>query len=498
MYYLSNFNKTKVREYKRKKKDGSFSTVRSYLRKALVGGALLGTGAILGTRLVKPKEIIKRVEVPKESIKTKEVIRNVEVPKEVIKNIEVPKEVIKTVEIPKEVIRTVEVPKRSNVKRFVRKKADLKGVTRVTAFSVDDINFDPQRFQYKIVGQTNKTGSVGSLKGVKKYDHRLGGVIQVWREPRSKKVFVVNGHNRLAKAKELGEKKVAVMFLDAKTPLEAKTIGALTNIAEGQGTALDAGKFIRTNAQMIKNLGETTGKPRLVKAQTEITDAELENSLKSIGLKLNNKVAEDGLALAKLDPYLFNLTERGFVNENIGIKIGKSGLSKQKQRDFYDNFLSKNKKSLSMDQLDELLETLRYSEQNKSMSNQFDLFGNNEVITDNFVQRAKLQSKIKQEIRSGKRLFSTLGKKQNTTKLNEAGVNVNKDVVNEKKQQADIMLTWFERFKFEPEISNLLNTQATLVQQGKKTEAQAFRDIYEKVLQTIETKRSQTLIRNKQ
>ena len=105
------------------------------------------------------------------------------------------------------------------------------------------IKVDPKRFQYKIIGEQTKSGEVGSLSGVKKWDANLGGILQVWRDPRNGDVNVVNGHNRLALAKKLNAPSVTVKLIDAKTPQEARAIGALTNIAEGRGNALDAAKF---------------------------------------------------------------------------------------------------------------------------------------------------------------------------------------------------------------------------------------------------------------
>ena len=74
----------------------------------------------------------------------------------------------------------------------------------------DQIKADPKRFQYKIIGESTKTGEVGSLSGVQRYDPNLAGIIQVWQDPADGQTYVVNGHNRLALANRLGAEKVAV------------------------------------------------------------------------------------------------------------------------------------------------------------------------------------------------------------------------------------------------------------------------------------------------
>ena len=141
------------------------------------------------------------------------------------------------------------------------------------------IDADPRRFQYKHTAEAS--GSVGSLAGVQKYDENLGGIIQVWKDPGDGKTYVVNGHNRLDLAKKLGAKDVTVRFLDAGSAKEARSIGALTNIAEGRGTAVDAAKYFR---------------------DTGFGKKELEDR----GVPMREKIADDGLALSKLDDSLFD------------------------------------------------------------------------------------------------------------------------------------------------------------------------------------------------
>lgn len=117
-------------------------------------------------------------------------------------------------------------------------KAPLAGTVQVVA--PGQIEVDPKRFQYKIV--SNAAGEVGSLRDVRKWDDNLAGVISVWQDPGDGKTYVVNGHNRLGLAKRQGVEGVTVRYLKAANAKEARAIGALQNIAEGQGTEVDAAK----------------------------------------------------------------------------------------------------------------------------------------------------------------------------------------------------------------------------------------------------------------
>ena len=169
---------------------------------------------------------------------------------------------------------------------------------------VEHIHVDPERFQFKI-GAATHTGSVGSLAGVKKFDPELAGHVGVSRDPENGKVFVVNGHNRLDLAKKTGTKKIAVKFYHAATAEEARSKGALTNIAEGRGTSTDAAKFFRDTGLRKEHIEEA-------------------------GVPLREKVASEGLDLARLDKPFHHVTQ-GELSPARGAIIGGSGLSHEQQ-----------------------------------------------------------------------------------------------------------------------------------------------------------------------
>ena len=157
---------------------------------------------------------------------------------------------------------------------------------RVKTLNTDLIEADPARFQYKMVQTNTKTGEVGSLAGSESWNPDAGNGIHVWKDPADNKVYVVNGHNRLAHAKKLGVKDIGVMFLNAKDAREARAQGAILNIAEGRGTSMDAAKFFR---------GDGTPETRLTA-----------DDLKRHGITLTEARAAEGLALSNLSDPLFH------------------------------------------------------------------------------------------------------------------------------------------------------------------------------------------------
>lgn len=108
-----------------------------------------------------------------------------------------------------------------------------------------EIAADPERFQFK-QGVNERGEQLGnSLAGVERWDTNDEGALDVWTDPADGRTYVVNGHNRLARAQELGVPTVPVRELPAATAQEARAMGALSNIQAGQGTVFDAAKFMR-------------------------------------------------------------------------------------------------------------------------------------------------------------------------------------------------------------------------------------------------------------
>jgi hypothetical protein len=118
--------------------------------------------------------------------------------------------------------------------------------SQVRETPVTEIDTDPTRLQFKAAGQgKGKRGVSGSLKDAKTYDPLFGKIVSVWRDPETGRLLVVNGHNRLDLARRSGVQNILTWEIDAPNAEQARAIGAMENIAEGQGTAWDAAKIMR-------------------------------------------------------------------------------------------------------------------------------------------------------------------------------------------------------------------------------------------------------------
>lgn len=317
-----------------------------------------------------------------------------------------------------------------------------------------EIEVDPKRFQYKVVQTNTSTGEVGSLSGVRRYDPNLGGLIQVWQDPADGKTYVVNGHNRLALAKRLGADQVAVRYLDVPDAKTARAVGALTNIAEGRGTAVDAAKFFRDSG---------------------LSKSDLDRK----GIPMREKIATDGLALANLDDSIFRwvLDDRISVDRatRIGCCLGKPE-DQRKLMEMIAKKESKGRRQMTNEAITELVDIIKSS--TSKSDQQFDLFGASTVTQSLAMEKAELQAKIKRRLSRDKKLFGIVGKSKAAKQLAEAGNVIDVDKSQEVSQEAGVALSIFDRLKNQSgPLSSLLNEAAERISNGEspqKVEAEIY------------------------
>jgi phage gp29-like protein len=327
---------------------------------------------------------------------------------------------------------------------------------------IGDISADPKRFQYKLLGAHTKTGEVGSLSGVQKYDPNLAGIVQTWKDPADGKLYIINGHNRLALAQRAGAEKVTARVIDAPDAATARGIGALTNIAEGRGTALDAAKFFRDSGLTAEDI-------------------------KKKGIPLREKIATDGLGIAALEPQLFNKVVEGELSESRAALLGRTGLTGAQQVDLYKLSETKTKKGkLTDDAFRELAESVKASQ--SSQGTLFDLFGASTVEKSNALERASLSASIKQQMSRDKKLFGLVSKTKVAQDLDRAGNQIDKEGSGKIADQASQLLGVFDQLKnTSGGISSVLNSYASQVSDGKMTPAKAKTDAYKEIAELIKT-----------
>ena len=327
---------------------------------------------------------------------------------------------------------------------------------RLDEISPDKILADPKRFQYKILGEQTKSGEVGSLSSIQKYDPIFAGMLLVWTDPENKNTYVVNGHNRLALAKRHGAEKVAVRFLEVNSAKEARAIGALANIAEGRGDGIDAAKFFRDSG--LKK-----------------------EALESFGIQLKDAVAAQGFALSNLPKLIFGLVAEGEVNKDLGVAIGGSGFSEEKQYRLFEMIKLQEKKGrrVTGDLVNEMVDLMKSSTTTTKKTQ--DLYGEVEEDEDYYFERANLQSFIKSKLSREKRLFGSAARGKDI--LERAGSSIEAGTSKLLASKANEYLKIFDHFKTEKELSKILDDGSKKVGRvgNRKDQRDKMNEIYEHV-----------------
>lgn len=347
-----------------------------------------------------------------------------------------------------EMVRTGRVPESQAA---APKPGDVRNV------SPDGIEVDPERFQYKI--GASKTGEVGSLSGVQKWDPNLAGVISVWQDPADGKTYVINGHNRLGLARRLGAEEVTVRFLKAANAKEARAIGAMQNIAEGAGKDTDAAKFFRDSG---------------------ITTME---QVKGRGLPLNSGKAERGLALAQLPDEIFQDVIQGNLRTRRAAVIGGSGLDQDKQREVYK--VLKQRPSMTDETLQEYVEHLAVS--SRQTQTEIDLFGKNTKTVDTGLARAELSNGLKKALGREARLLGAVSKNSQAVELLEqrGGNTINVEQSQQQAQEASSVLRVFNQLKSSGAVGSALDQAAQRLMAGEKRST-VQKELRESVIQAME------------
>jgi hypothetical protein len=243
---------------------------------------------------------------------------------------------------------------------------------------VSELNTDPKRFQYKMI-QYDSHGSTNSLMGVTAWDENLAGTLLIWKDPHNGLNYVINGHNRYSKALSLDVASLKCEFITAKDAIDARAIGALRNIAEGNGTAIDAAKFFRDS--------------RL--SEKDIKDAGY--------LPLTRSTVKDGIALANLiDPLFMRLTE-----DRLSIKDGAI-IGANLDQALQCETIQALDRGIGGNELLELCTLINASE--SEQIEQSSLFGFETFTVTNAIERAKKIAWLKHRLSKDRRIFGTVAR----------------------------------------------------------------------------------------
>lgn len=319
----------------------------------------------------------------------------------------------------------------------------------------------PQVFQYK--GGVNEAGEqIGnSLSGVERWDPNAEGIIQVWRDGAGEigdagRVYVVNGHNRLAAAQRMGIPSMRVEFLDAPTAVEARLQGAISNVSDGKGTVFDAAKLAR---------------------EYGITDSA---QLKALGKPGASGFWKEGIAMGRLPEDVFTAA----VNEQIPLRraviIGESGADEETMRSAYRYLVQQGPENVKEGTLREMLAMAKSSPAASSGGGrQKGLFEGTEwdqSFNEGMLAKADLAAAVRLMLSKEKKLFGTVGRQAG--QIERVG-QVNAVAAREISGQASRALQLFDELKYlTGPVGDLLNegTQRVLAGQSAAEVAKGIKN----------------------
>jgi hypothetical protein len=286
----------------------------------------------------------------------------------------------------------------------------------------------------------------------------MEGTIQVWTDPMNGKTYVVNGHNRLAKAKELGIPSIRIEQLDAPTAELARSQGALTNIAQGGGTAFDAAKFFR---------------------ESGITDPA---QLESLGVPMKSGLAVEGIALSRLPDNIFQDAIDGKITKGKAMALGGSGLDEAGMQAAYKALQGRD---MSDATFNEVVQQAKSAP--TTAGSQVDLFGNTDTL-NLMVEKGQLAATIRAELQKDKSLFARVGK--NADRLEAGGNQIDAAGSQQVAMDAAMVMARFDAEKYaDTPLGQLLNEGALQIAEGGKVKpiADRIRRMYGKELEANPT-----------
>ena len=289
--------------------------------------------------------------------------------------------------------RVQSVPLRNLEKGSVGTKNEL-APGKVGEIKVSDLKVAPHKFQYKLSTDAEGVGSL--LKETKVFNPDLAGVISVWRDPADGQTYVVNGHHRYELAKRTNQPTVTVRHIVAPTVQAARAIGALQNIAEGRGTAIDAAKFFHDSGLTPEQLKEK-------------------------GISLGEKTASDGLAMSRLDPAILAKVINGDLRQGLAVAIGEGTADPAQQAAILKQIdrMERKGQKVSDSRVREFIRLANQTE--KRVEETASLFGTEQVERSLLWEKSAVSEYIQDQLRKDKKLFGFVAKGDRASELERGG-----------------------------------------------------------------------------
>lgn len=285
-----------------------------------------------------------------------------------------------------------EPPKPRKERQFVPKPET------VDVVPTSSLSLDPNRFQFKM--NVNAEGVTTALSKATGFKTKFAGVIAVWYEKETGKTWVVNGHHRFNLAKKFDHPKLAVYYIDAPDAKQARAEGALINIAEGRGTALDAAKFLKDSGRGPQDLY-------------------------AAGISPDEPLVRDAVILTKLNPKAFHRLMIGELPMKTALAVASHLENEDRQEKLFKIIArgEKNGDKFTRRHMEEMARQMANAP-SATVTNQT-LWGDEVHEDDTFMERAELASHVRNELTKEKGDYKALASDRRAEATADAGNTLN-------------------------------------------------------------------------
>ena len=346
-------------------------------------------------------------------------------------------------------------------------------------------NVDPERFQFKL--ETNpKTGASSKFADVETWNPLPGSdPVHAWQD-KSGKLFVVNGHHRVELAGRVkgvtdpvtgqvsgvpseGVKLNTIIYREADgiSAEQARALGAIANIGQGQGTSVDVAKFLRDSGLGLDDLKVRHG------------------------LAVRSGIAERGLALASLTGQIFNRVMTKQLTEDRAVVIGRelAGDLSAHQKDVAEWASKGTGKSP-----EELHAYVQEAKRASTVSEtQGSMFGESKLEKSTLEERARIRSRLKSKMLQTRRLMNTVTRHKGAIEVGETNIDVAaSSALGEEAAKGSYLFDTFANAK--GPVSDLIGRTVNRIMQGgddakqlRRLRAEALEDAERELPEAIES-----------
>jgi hypothetical protein len=280
------------------------------------------------------------------------------------------------------------------------------------AFDPRDILVDARTFQFK--GGGDEFGVTDRLLYITEWDPQLAGVVTVY-EYADGRLFIADGHQRVALAKRLMAQNPDLKIqlygyrlreVDGVTPEQAMISAAVTNIAQGTGSIIDAAKIARMDPERFRSMVGRTLPPtsQLVRQ------------------------AQDMMALTQ---DAFGAVINEVIPSNYGAIVGRLLADRPELQQAAISVLARAEPA-NVFQAEAIVRQVR--EADVDVATQQSLFGEEMVVESLYTERARVLDRAVKTLRQDRAAFANLVR--NAENIESAG-NVLDRSVNERRADLD-------------------------------------------------------------